>query len=261
MIKKLFLLNLVICFSFIAVAQNTWNNKKAAIVITYDDAIPQHINNAIPLLDSLNLKATFYLTAYTAKSNLSAWKQAAANGHELGNHTLFHPCIGDKPGREWVKKEYNLNNYTVSRLLDEIRMSNAFLEALDGKKERTFAYPCADTTVNDISFVKDIKKDFVAARFVKHEMKPINKVDLFAIDCYAVNKHTYTDMKKWVDEAIRTQSLLVILFHGVGGGNPMDVTLEDHRRILNYIKSKEREVWIAPMLDVAKYVKQNNAKN
>ncbi|MDQ8004085.1 MAG: polysaccharide deacetylase family protein [Pedobacter sp.] len=259
--KKALLLSLMICFGFFAFGQNTWNNKKAAIVITYDDAIPQHLNNAIPVLDSLNLKATFYLTAYTAKNNISAWKKVASNGHELGNHTLYHPCIGDKPGREWVKKEYNLNNYTVARLLDEIKMSNAFLEALDGKKERTFAYPCADTVVNNISFVKDLKKDFVAARFVKHEMKPINKVDLFAIDCYAINKHTFADMKKWVDEAIETNSLLVILFHGVGGGNPMDVTLEDHRKILNYIKSKEQEAWIAPMLDVAKYIKQNNTKN
>ena len=229
-------------------------------MITYDDAIPQHINNAIPILDSLNLKATFYLTAHTAKNNLIGWKQVAANGHELGNHTLFHPCIGDKKGREWVRKEYNLNNYTVKRLLDEISMTNVFLEALDGKKERTFAYPCADTTVNDTSFVKDIRKDFVAARFVKHTMKPITKVDLFAIDCYAVNKHTFADMKKWVDQAVEGRSLLVILFHGVGGGNPMDVTLKDHREILTYIKSKESEVWIAPMLAVAKYIKNNNAK-
>lgn len=229
-------------------------------MITYDDAIPQHINNAIPILDSLNLKATFYLTAHTAKNNLIGWKQVATNGHELGNHTLFHPCIGDKKGREWVRKEYNLNNYTVKRLLDEISMTNVFLEALDGKKERTFAYPCADTTVNDTSFVKDIRKDFVAARFVKHAMKPVTKVDLFAIDCYAVNKHTFAEMKKWVDQAIESRSLLVILFHGVGGGNPMDVTLKDHREILTYIKSKESEVWIAPMLAVAKYIKNNNAK-
>ncbi|RZK93081.1 MAG: chitooligosaccharide deacetylase [Pedobacter sp.] len=255
--KKALVLGLVICFSFFASGQNNWNHKKAAIVITYDDAIPQHLSNAIPVLDSLNLKATFYLTAYTAKNNISAWKKAALNGHELGNHTLFHPCIGDKKGREWVKKEYNLNNYTINRLLDEIFMTNVFLEALDGKKERTFAYPCADTTVNDTSFVKAIKKDFVAARFVKEAMKHINQIDLFAIDCYAVNKHTFADMKRWVDQAIESRSLLVILFHGVGGGNPMDVTLKDHRELLAYIKYKENEVWVAPMIDVAKYIKNN----
>ena len=118
-----------------------WHNKKCAVVLTYDDAIPQHLDNAFPLLDSLQLKATFYITAYAAKGRISDWKKVAAKNYELGNHTLFHPCMGG-PGREWVKPGYDLNNYTVERMLDEIRMTNIFLEALDGKKARTFAFTC-----------------------------------------------------------------------------------------------------------------------
>ena len=34
-----------------------------AVVITYDDAIDQHLDNARPVLDSLGLRATFYITA------------------------------------------------------------------------------------------------------------------------------------------------------------------------------------------------------
>ena len=107
-------------WTFFTEAQNTlpWGNKKAAVVITYDDAINQHLDNAIPVLDSLGLKATFYVIATT--------------GHELGNHTLYHPCVGGK-GREWVRPEYDLRNYTVQRMLDETRMTNLFLRAMDGK--------------------------------------------------------------------------------------------------------------------------------
>ena len=45
---------------------NTWHGKKCAVVLTYDDAIDQHLDNAVPVLDSLHLKATFYLTAFSS---------------------------------------------------------------------------------------------------------------------------------------------------------------------------------------------------
>src|SRR6185436_18883848 len=72
-----------------------WNGKKCAVVLTYDDAIDQHLDNAIPVLDSLGLKATFYVTAFSSsmQKRLNDWKKLATGGHELGNHTLYHPCI------------------------------------------------------------------------------------------------------------------------------------------------------------------------
>ena len=42
-----------------------WQGKKCAVVLTYDDAINQHLDNALPVLDSLGLKATFYLTGFS----------------------------------------------------------------------------------------------------------------------------------------------------------------------------------------------------
>lgn len=135
--KKIFI-SLTFSLSIIAttIAQSTqpWNGKKCAVVLTYDDAIPQQLDNAIPVLDSLGLKATFYITAYFARERLDDWKKVAAKGYELGNHTLFHPCAGGK-GREWVKAEYNMNNYTVQRMIDEIRMTNIFLHELDARPD------------------------------------------------------------------------------------------------------------------------------
>ena len=102
-----------------------WRGKKAAVVLTYDDALNVHLDNAIPLLDSLGLKGTFYLTAFAPaiKNRIGDWRKVAANGHELGNHTLFHPCIGGK-GREWVNSENDMNNYSLVRMMNEIRMTN-----------------------------------------------------------------------------------------------------------------------------------------
>ena len=238
-----------------------WNGKKCAVVITYDDAIDQHLDNAIPVLDSLGLKATFYVTAFSQsmQTRLNDWKKLATKGHELGNHTLYHPCIGGK-GREWVKPEYDMNNYTVKRMADETRMTNLFLQALDGKTKRTFAFTCGDMKIGDSSFINAMKNDFVAARAVRNQMHKIQEIDLLNVDCYMVNGESGTQMIDWVRNAVETNSLLVILFHGVGGGNALNVSLPAHREFLQYLKKNEKDIWIAPMLEVAEYIKASQKK-
>src|SRR4030095_4370724 len=139
--KKFLLFTILTFIAANSFPQNNivWNNKKCAVVLTYDDALNVHLDNVIPLLDSLRLKATFYLSASFpgCKNRLNDWKKAAAEGHELGNHTLFHPCLGNMPGREWVKPENDMSKYTVKRMVNEVRMTNIFLQALNGKTERT----------------------------------------------------------------------------------------------------------------------------
>src|SRR6187455_1432356 len=259
--NKIFAL-VIIAFSLTGHSQSNqpWRGKKCAVVLTYDDAINQHLDNAIPVLDSLGLKATFYLTAFSTsmQSRLVDWKKLAINGHELGNHTLYHPCIGGK-GREWVKPEYDMNNYTVQRMIDETRMTNLFLHALDGKTKRTFAFTCGDMKIGDSSFIDAMKNDFVAARAVRAEMHKINEIDLLNVDCYMVNGETSAQMIEWAKKAMETNSLLVILFHGVGGGNSLNVSLAAHREFLQYLKKNEKDIWVATMLDVAEHIKKSQA--
>jgi len=253
---------LIIASSLTGYAQTVqpWKGKKCAIVLTYDDALDQHLDNAIPVLDSLKLKATFYITAFSQsmQTRLNEWKKLAAKGYELGNHTLYHPCIGGK-GREWVKPEYDMNNYTVKRMVDETRMTNLFLQALDGKTKRTFAFTCGDMKIGDSSFIYAMKDDFLAARAVRAEMHKINEIDLLNVDCYMVNGETSAQMIEWAKKAMETNSLLVILFHGVGGGNALNVSLPAHREFLQYLKKNEKDIWVAPMLEVAEYIKKSQA--
>jgi len=256
--KKYFSLVVIILYCSSASGQfnQAWRGKKCAVVLTYDDAINQHLDNAVPLLDSLGLKATFYLTAFSTsmQTRLNDWKKLSANGHELGNHTLYHPCMGGK-GREWVSKEYDMSTYTVKRMVDETRMTNLFLQALDGKTKRTFAFTCGDMKIGDSSFINAMRDDFVAARAVRNQMHKINEIDLYNVDCYMVNGETSAQMTEWVKKAMETNSLLVILFHGVGGGNSLDVSLSAHREFLQYLKQNEKDIMIAPMLEVAEHIK------
>lgn len=257
--KKLLLLIAISCIAIHLSAQNNlpWNHKKCAVVLTYDDALNTHLDNVIPLLDSLKLKGTFYLTINSpaCKNRMGDWRRAAAEGHELGNHTLFHPCLGNLPGRSWATGEQDMSKYTVQRMVNEARMTNVFLQAIDGKTARTFAYPCSDMMIGDTAYMDSMHDDFVAARAVREQMHTIDKISLYDVDCYAMNNNTGEQMIQLVKQAEQTNTLLVFLFHGVGGEHAINVSLEAHRQLLQFLKQNEKDIWIAPMIDVARYVK------
>lgn len=253
----------LICFMLFHVLASgqfnpAWKGKKCAVVLTYDDALNVHLDQAIPLLDSLELKATFYLTAFApgCRLRINDWRKAATKGYELGNHTLFHPCIGSRPGREWVRPLYDMSSYTPQRMIEETLMTNVFLEALDGQKKRTFAFTCGDMTANGTPFIQDLKKDFVAARAVRHQMHRIQQVDVYNVDCYAINGESGEDLIQLVNQARDSNSLLVFLFHGVGGEHSLNVSLEAHRELLHFLKQNEQDIWTTTMLDAAEHIKE-----
>jgi peptidoglycan-N-acetylglucosamine deacetylase len=245
-------------------AQDTkvWNNKQCAVVLTYDDAIDVDLDNVIPALDSLKLKGTFYLigSSPVITQRLNKWRLAAKHGHELGNHSMFHPCDGSMPGRSFVTPDVDLSKYSVERAVKEIRANNTMLKAIDGKDVRTFAYPCGDRKIGDVYFYDKLKNDFAGARGVNGGLQTAAQVDLDNIDCYAINGQSAEYMIDLVKKAMQTHTLLVFLFHGVGGGHNLNVGLKEHSQLLHYLKAHEKEIWIAPMVDVAEKIKDTQKK-
>ncbi len=261
--KFLFLLIATLTFC-IANAQTstTWNGKSCAVVLTYDDGLNVDLTTVIPALDSFGLKGTFYISDYFygLKDQLFKWRTAATKGHELANHTVYHPCLGNLPGRSFVKLDYDMNNYTIRRITDEMKTMNTILKAIDGKTQRTFAYPCGDTKIHDTAYIDGMKNDFVAARGVRSEMLPIDKIDLYNIGCYAINGQSGNQLIELVKKAEDSHTLLVFLFHGVGGEHSLNVDKAAHSQLLHYLKQNQKEIWVAPMLNVAEYIKENQAK-
>lgn len=240
-----------------------WGDKKCAVALTYDDALGVHLNNVIPALDSFGFAGTFYIygNAPFFKERLNEWKSIADKAHELGNHTLFHPCNSKTKGNNWVKIEYDLDNYTILRITDEIKLANTLLEAIDGKKKRTFAYPCGSKVVADTFYMNFLKKDFVAARGTTPGMNYINQVDLFNIKAYGIEDGSGEKLIKLVKKAKKEQALLVIMFHGVGGEHGLNISLPEHNKFLKYLKKNEQDIWVAPLVEIAEYIKHFNKIN
>jgi peptidoglycan-N-acetylglucosamine deacetylase len=256
---KRIIVSCLMAFAFInlnAQTDKAWHGKKCAVVLTYDDGLNIDLTNVVPALDSVGLKGTFYISDYFNGLNaqIPRWRKAAAKGHELANHTLWHACEGGRVGREFVK-DYDLRFYTVKKMADEIRAMNNILKAIDGKDKRTFAYPCGDEKIHDSDYIEPVKNEFVAARGVRSEMQTIDKVNLYDVDCYMINGQTGEQLIQMVKEAEQKNALLVFLFHGVGGEHSINVSLQAHSQLLHYLKQNQKNVWVAPMIDVAEYIK------
>src|SRR5436190_13096294 len=133
----------------------TWpSGTRAAIVLTYDDAIPSQLNYAIPALDAAGLKGTFFLSN-VRQADVERWKAVAASGHELANHTLTHPCLA---GTFEMPRRQQLENHTPESVLQEIGQQNVLLTALDGLQEHGFAVPCGQTLAGGSDYLEPLRR-------------------------------------------------------------------------------------------------------
>lgn len=255
--KPSLLLWLALLLPYFGAAQNSWNGKRCAVVLTYDDALNVHLDKVIPSLDSAGFRGTFYIngSAATLETRLNDWRMAASRGHELGNHSLTHPCDGSLPGRTWVSAESDLSRYSVARAVNEIRFTNTLLKAIDGKDERTFAYPCGDSLIGKVNYYDQVQHLFVAARGVTGAMLTATDANWESVNCYGMNGQSGDEMVALVKSAMAQGKLLVFLFHGVGGEHSLNVSIEAHYQLVSFLKQHEKEIWVAPLVEVAKAVR------
>jgi peptidoglycan-N-acetylglucosamine deacetylase len=249
----IFLLSFILPMSSIG---QPWNGYPCAVVLTYDDGLNVHLDKVIPALDAAGLKGTFYAEGRAPSLHLRMddWRKAAASGHELGNHTLFHPCAGSPPGRSFVSADFDLDTYTVRRITEELRVANTLLKAIDGKEKRTFAYTCGDRKAGDIDFTPQVKSLFPGARGVASKMESPESIDLYNVGAYMINGQTGEQMIGLVKEAQQKGLLLVFLFHGVGGEHNLDVSLEAHNQLVEYLKENRQNIWVPTMLEAVEFL-------
>jgi peptidoglycan/xylan/chitin deacetylase (PgdA/CDA1 family) len=235
---------------------------KAAVSLAYDDAVPSQLDNAIPALNRYGLKGSFYLTlsSDTVSRRMSEWRAAAANGHELGNHTLFHQCSRRAPGREWVTPENDLDQISVAQLAAQIRVGNTLLHAIDGSSERSFTVPCGDLNAGGKPYLADIKSDFVAIKSGGGAVIP----DMYALDPHSVPVTVPADVSgrqliEWVDAAAAQGTMINFTFHGIGGDH-LSVSNMAHEELLAYLAAHRDIFWTDTFITIMKHVKRQQEK-
>jgi len=248
---------IILVFSINVNAQFKWpSGAKAAVVFTYDDGLDCHLNVVVPQLDEFGFKGTFFCTGSSQSlyNRTEEWREIAKNGHELGNHTLFHPCNGNI--HDWVKPEYDLNKYTLEQILAELKTANTLLKAIDGKTERTFGYTCSNFIAGGEDFSDDIQDLFVGARCDAPVPETMEDYNIYKTPSKGVQNFSAKELIAYANEAKENGTIAIFMFHSVGGGY-LKVGVDEHRALLQYIKENEDDFYCAPFIEVMKYVKQN----
>ena len=254
-----FLTTILLVGSLAALAQNTvkWpDGKKAVIVLTYDDALLSQLDVAIPQLDKVNLKATFFLNEPATVEQIDRWRAASRNGHELGNHTVYHPCHSSKIPTD---PRYHSENYTTNTILREIKVMNKFLYALDNKAGHTYAYPCCETSVGEKNYVESLNG---VVKYARTCGPPPVITDFKSLDPLLVpskffpENTTGEELIEFVRQVQKSNGMCVLLFHGVGG-DYLKVSSEAHQQLVQYLKDNNKDIWIATFAEAMDYVSKN----
>lgn len=245
-------------------SQIQWpEGKKAAVILTYDDGLKSHFDVVMPQLEVHNFRGTFFLYGQIVKEeDIPKWRAASLKGHELGNHSLFHPCLSQTTEQSAGPCHY-LECYTVKDMLIEIEMMNNFLYAIDGKKEHAYAYPCAQCTAGGEDYSKPLLASGLT-RFARGGTRGIitNHDSMNHAMIPTFPSHTGITAKSliaYVEEAIEKEGLAIIVFHGVGG-DYLTVEANEHKKLVEYLASHQ-EIWVGTFSDILQYVTKENHKN
>ena len=230
---------------------------RAAVNLAYDDALDSQLDQAIPALNRYGFKGSFYLTlaSDTVRLRLDDWRAAAADGHELGNHTLFHPCSASLPDREWVEPHNDLDRIGVDELRDRILLANSMLHAIDGQAERTFTAPCGDLEAAGVPYLEAIRPEFIAIKAYQGGVTPdMEKLDPWSVGVTAPVGLSGEQLIGIVKEAAEKGTMANLTFHGIGDDH-LSVSGEAHEELLRFLDQNRDIYWVETFINIMKYVK------
>ncbi len=237
---------------------------RAAVSLSYDDGIPNHPQLVAPMLEEHGLRGTFYVPIKDdVMQNPLPWRAMAGRGHELGNHTVFHPCwsVGGKYA-DWLPDQFNLEHYDAERWLDEIHTANQALELVDGRSERTFGNTCFDNYMgpeeDPVCLEPLIAQVFLAARG-EATGRPVNlaAVNYNNLGTIWADRRSFEDFTGELQEIADNGGWVIYTFHGVGEtAHNHHIRVREHRRLLEFLRDNAKQYWTAPVIDVVRRLKK-----
>ena len=247
--------------------RSVWpDNAWGAVSLTFDDGRQTQRDVAIPMMEKRNFRATFYLNPRgdTYSETLAPWKDIAAQGHEIGNHTMAHTC-----SRNFSQEISNggLESMTLDDIeRDVLEAERRLNDALPGTGPRSFCYPCYMDHVGmgrtRMSYVPVIAKHFVAGRasgeygFANH---PFNS-DLHHLASVSGERMSGEEMIGLAERAVTQGRWIVFTFHDIGAGR-LGCSTYDFGNLLDHLALHRSRFWVAPVRDVAQYLTRLREEN
>jgi peptidoglycan/xylan/chitin deacetylase (PgdA/CDA1 family) len=231
--------------------------KRAAVSLSFDDARASQIDIGLDLLKKADVKVTFFLTASAVERRVAGWKKAVADGHEMGNHTMTHPCTGN-----YAFSERNaLENYTLQMMADQLDEASGQIQRLLGVKPATFAYPCGHKFVGrgrDVkSYVPLVAERFMVGRgYLDESANNPSVMDLAQAMGTSFDDMDFAQMKTIVESAEKEGRWVIFVGHDIGNRGHQTTDSNALAQLCEYLKDPANGIWLGTVGDVGMYVRK-----
>ena len=239
--------------------QFTWpDGASAAVSLTFDDARYSQVELGTALLERFDAKATFYVVPGAVEDRLAGWQAAVAAGHEIGNHSLMHPCSGNFL---WAR-EKALETYSLFDMRLELEEANARLFKLLGVTPVSFAYPCGQTFVGrgkqTKSYVPVVADLFKSGRgWLDEAASDPSYVDLAQLTGVEMDGKTFEEVLVLLNQAKADGLWLVLSGHEMDSGGRQTTRLEMLEKLIPYLQDPANGYWLGTVGEVTDYVLLN----
>jgi len=235
----------------------TWpQGKQMAMSLSFDDARESQVIIGTPLFDQYGVKATFYVVPSSVKKQLNGWKTAVKNGHEIGNHSLTHPCTGNF---QWSRKNA-LEDYSLDRMKNELVECNKQIKEMLQVESKVFAYPCGQkfvgTGVKTMSYVPLVAEQFQSGRGWMDEAPNDPLYCNFAqLTCIEIDGKTFEQLLPMIDDARKNGLWLVFGGHEINKEGNQTTRVETLHKLIEYVQNPANGIWLQPVGTVTQYIK------
>jgi peptidoglycan/xylan/chitin deacetylase (PgdA/CDA1 family) len=234
---------------------NWKDDKKAAVVLSFDDWSPGQYPVVLPELNSRGLIATFFPETSLITSWNHDWPTVvatAAAGNEIGNHTVTHPHLTAK-----TSSELNMEITGAKNLVDV---------HITSQKVVSFAYPFGEYNTKVLDTIK--ANGHICARTVNppsgiyytYNFATTND-DYYRLCTYPMNGAvTSAAFTAQIQNVINGGGLLTYLYHSVDnaagtyGDNWYARVLQDSlKRQLDTVVVKQNLIWVTTFGNSTRY--------
>ena len=234
----------------------TWpGGARAAVSLSFDDARQSQADTCLKILDFYGVKATFYVSPERMRERLEAWRKAVAGGHEIGNHTVSHPCTGNF---DWSRQNA-LEDFTLERMDTELAEANRRVLGALGVEPRTFAYPCGQTFVGrgeeTRSYVPLVGKRFLAGRaYMTEFLNNPGVCDLAQLGSFPMDGLASMEVIPKIQEARESGSWVIFAGHEVADKGFQVTRSSTVEKVCEWLKDPASGVWTGTVAEVAEYI-------
>lgn len=234
---------------------------RGALSISFDDARESQVDHrSAALFKQYGIRVTYFVSLTNVEKKQDLWRAVAADGHEIGNHSVHHPCSGNFP---WIGPgERALENYALERIEAELLEANRSLRQMLGVTPVSYAYPCGLDFVgrgeNRASYVPVVARHFLVGRGYRGEY--FNNpafCDLAMVQALGVDRDGLTQLKSYADQALATGYWLIFVAHEVPqhpGGEGLSTG--NIAALGEYLQAKP-ELWVDTVGTIGAYVKSH----